>query len=280
MTVASGQHAEHRRTTAAGRKCRGPLVALHMVMVPCHASCHCSGAAQERTGEDQAALYRLNGDYNPLHIDAEFAGIGGFARPILHGLCTYGVAAKHVLQRYGGGEPGALHSIKARRSLVQAARTVSEFSYIALLSEPEGSTPKPSVACRPLEAAGGQQCAQEQADRLARSQRCTCLCQTVCPARRLLCALSHAPLSHAPASRACAPRTPRDHAAAPTARAARQGRFAAHVFPGETLRTEMWLQAPATVVFQTRVVERGTLAVTSAAAVFRPGKLARAAAKL
>jgi len=52
------------------------------------------------------------------------------------------------------------------------------------------------------------------------------------------------------------------------------------VFPGETLRTKMWLQAPATVVFQTRVVERGTLAVTSAAAVFRPGKLAAAAAKL
>ena len=70
---------------------------------------------QERTSEGQAALYRLNGDYNPLHIDAEFAGMGGFERPILHGLCTYGMAAKHALQRFGGGAPAAVHSIKVCR---------------------------------------------------------------------------------------------------------------------------------------------------------------------
>lgn len=59
-----------------------------------------------------------------------------------------------------------------------------------------------------------------------------------------------------------------------------QGRFAAHVFPGETLRTEMWLQLPHTVVFQTRVAERNVLSVTNAAVVFREGGLAAAAAKL
>ena len=52
------------------------------------------------------------------------------------------------------------------------------------------------------------------------------------------------------------------------------------MFPGETLRTEMWLQPPDTVVFQTRVVERDVLAVTNAAVVFREGGLAAGAAKL
>jgi acyl dehydratase len=136
----------HTHKSRRAKTRRGPPIALHTVMIACHASFKYSGAAQERTSEDQAALYRLNGDYNPLHIDAEFAGVGGFARPILHGLCTYGVAAKHVLQRYGGGEPGALHSIKARLPLVQEARTAAKVC-VALLLRAEGSMSKPSVVC-------------------------------------------------------------------------------------------------------------------------------------
>ncbi|MFI9610504.1 MaoC/PaaZ C-terminal domain-containing protein [Streptomyces sp. NPDC052023] len=64
--------------------------------------------------EDQALLYRLSGDWNPLHADPEFAKVAGFERPILHGLCTYGMALKAVVDTLLGGDVTRVRSYTTR----------------------------------------------------------------------------------------------------------------------------------------------------------------------
>jgi acyl dehydratase len=65
----------------------------------------------------QAALiYRLSGDYNPLHADPAFAKAGGFPRPILHGLCTYGVAGHALLRLVCDYDPTRLKRMDVRFS--------------------------------------------------------------------------------------------------------------------------------------------------------------------
>ncbi|MGH2759395.1 MAG: MaoC/PaaZ C-terminal domain-containing protein [Actinomycetota bacterium] len=63
---------------------------------------------------EQAAIYRLSGDRNPLHIDPEFAKMGGFDTPILHGLCTYGFVGRAILNSLCSGDPSKLKSFDAR----------------------------------------------------------------------------------------------------------------------------------------------------------------------
>ena len=66
------------------------------------------------TRPEQALLYRLSGDRNPLHADPAFAARGGFTRPILHGLCTYGVTGRALLHTLCGSDPARFRSMSGR----------------------------------------------------------------------------------------------------------------------------------------------------------------------
>jgi acyl dehydratase len=69
------------------------------------------------TRDDQALIYRLSGDRNPLHSDPWFAReMAGFPTPILHGLCTYGVAGRALLAELAGGQAARLTAVAARFS--------------------------------------------------------------------------------------------------------------------------------------------------------------------
>lgn len=69
---------------------------------------------EDKTSDNQALLYRLSGDWNPLHADPGFAKAFGFQKPILHGLCSFGFATRAVAQLAPDGDPRFIKSLKAR----------------------------------------------------------------------------------------------------------------------------------------------------------------------
>jgi acyl dehydratase len=72
------------------------------------------GVVESPTLPQQALLYRLNGDKNPLHADPEFAKMGGFDTPIIHGLCSYGIACKAIVDDVLDGDTTKVSGYAAR----------------------------------------------------------------------------------------------------------------------------------------------------------------------
>jgi acyl dehydratase len=72
------------------------------------------GVVERKTLPQQALIYRLSGDKNPLHADPEFAKLGGFDRPIIHGLCSYGIACKAIVDDVLGGDVKPVKRYQAR----------------------------------------------------------------------------------------------------------------------------------------------------------------------
>jgi acyl dehydratase len=72
------------------------------------------GVVTRKLLPQQALIYRLSGDKNPLHADPDFAKMGGFERPIIHGLCSYGVVCKAVVDEVLGGDVAKVARYQAR----------------------------------------------------------------------------------------------------------------------------------------------------------------------
>lgn len=92
---------------------RGPSSEETAVKIPDRAPDH---VVEQVTHEEQAALYRLTGDRNPIHIDPQFAMFGGYKEPFLHGLCTYGFAGRAILHSLCGSDPARFISMSGRFS--------------------------------------------------------------------------------------------------------------------------------------------------------------------
>jgi len=98
--------------------------------------------------EEQALLYRLSGDWNPLHADPAFARLAGFDRPILHGLCSYGMVLKAVVDTVLGGDVSRVTSYSTRfAGVVFPGETLR----ISMWSEGEGGAGRVKLAVTAVE---------------------------------------------------------------------------------------------------------------------------------
>lgn len=102
-------------------------------------------ALRSPTLPQQAALYRLSGDLNPIHLDPEVARAAGFPRPILHGLCTFGTVCRAVIDEPLGGDAARVKRYQARFAapVLPGDTLVTE-----LWREPDGFTLVTKVAER------------------------------------------------------------------------------------------------------------------------------------
>lgn len=68
----------------------------------------------DKTEINQALLYRLCGDWNPMHVDPDYAAKAGYEKPFLHGLCTFGYLGRHVIKAFCGNDSQRFKSVRAR----------------------------------------------------------------------------------------------------------------------------------------------------------------------
>ena len=94
----------------------GPRTSQHTIEAAAVPDRPADFSAEYKTSTDQAALYRMSGDLNPLHISPEFASFGGFSTPILHGLCSLGISVRQVIKQFTDNDPTQLSAVKVRFS--------------------------------------------------------------------------------------------------------------------------------------------------------------------
>jgi acyl dehydratase len=87
------------------------------------------GVVTRTTLPQQALIYRLSGDKNPLHCDPDFAKMAGFDKPIIHGLCSYGIACKAIVDEVLGGDVSQVARYQARFAGVAFPGETYQVSY-------------------------------------------------------------------------------------------------------------------------------------------------------